>query len=551
MISIIHYFHRFSKIFLKIVGKCGKIKMVINMAVDGVFLHFLIKELKPNLIGKRIQKAFFMNDNDMVFLLSNKKALLVSCNPSHPHLRLTSLDCIPTTHHLATFLKRHIDGSIIKGINQHQNDRIVIIEVVRTDELGYHTQYRIILELTGRFANIIITNNDGIILEALKKSYLTDERIIQVKAPYVPLTSNKRNPWDEHTLSEALYEGVSPLLMREFGYRNSIQDVLEQTINPVSIKQNEKTFFYAFDLLHLTGVRTYHPTLSSLLEFVFHQEKTSDAHNYEQKRLQQFINKELTKLNHKRNKQINELVIAKENLSLENTANLLSANIHLVKPYQKEITVTDFITEKPITIALQTNISPNENINYYFQKFKKAKRTIQHLTKQIEETTQSIAYYENLNLQSNNQTASDLKEMLQEVGLKKPDKRPIKPNILILQDDNNNRYLIGKNNLQNAYITHTLASRLDYFFHVQHYPGSHVVLQGSINEASIKIAATLAAFYSQAQGKVAVDYTQIKWVKKIKGKSGSFVTYTNQKTVIVEGDKAFIDQHTNIVKTAY
>ena len=66
-----------------------------------------------------------------------------------------------------------------------------------------------------------------------------------------------------------------------------------------------------------------------------------------------------------------------ENTILEQTASLLAANIHLVKPYQDSITVENFYNNnEPITIPINTKISVNENINYYYDKYKKNKRAI-------------------------------------------------------------------------------------------------------------------------------------------------------------------------------
>ena len=104
------------------------------------------------------------------------------------------------------------------------------------------------------------------------------------------------------------------------------------------------------------------------------------------------------------------------------------------------------------------------------------------------------------------------------------------------QDSDNNIILVGKNNLQNNYLTHKLASKNDYFFHVQGSPGSHTILKANNpSPETINLAAQIAAYYSKSRysSNVAVDYTLVRNVKKVPGTKGSFVLYANQKTVFV------------------
>ncbi|MCK7485750.1 MAG: NFACT RNA binding domain-containing protein [Bacillus subtilis] len=93
--------------------------------------------------------------------------------------------------------------------------------------------------------------------------------------------------------------------------------------------------------------------------------------------------------------------------------------------------------------------------------------------------------------------------------------------------------VVGKNNLQNDYITNKLAKPTEWWFHTRGIPGSHVLVHspGPLSEATIRCAANLAAFHSQARNSssVPVDYTVAKHVKKIPGLAGSFVTIANEK----------------------
>jgi predicted ribosome quality control (RQC) complex YloA/Tae2 family protein len=165
-----------------------------------------------------------------------------------------------------------------------------------------------------------------------------------------------------------------------------------------------------------------------------------------------------------------------QNLEYEKTGNLLSAYLHQVKKGDMEITVDDFyLNGLPYTIKLDPLLSPTKNLENIFSKFKKAKRTIIHLKEQMERTKQDIEYYICLLEQLNLAKANDLREIYQELNLKKTvnnTKKDSKPNLTTYQDDDGNQILVGKNNIQNNYLTHKLAKKTDYFFHVQGSPGS-------------------------------------------------------------------------------
>jgi len=100
------------------------------------------------------------------------------------------------------------------------------------------------------------------------------------------------------------------------------------------------------------------------------------------------------------------------------------------------------------------------------------------------------------------------------------------------------RISVGRNNLQNDRLTTKMAGKWDYWFHTQKIHGSHVILwtEGQKpDEVSLTEAAQLAAWFSQGQesGKVAVDYTPVKYVKKPAGARPGMVVYTTYETAIV------------------
>lgn len=506
---------------------------VINMALDGLFLHYLIDEIKESTEGKKIYRIVSINDTNYLFVLSSKINLLINVNPGNSHIRLTNKEYMPSSSILSVYLKKHIEGGIINSIKQYNNDRVVIINIFSKDELGYKKEYNLILELMGKNSNLIITDENFVILEAIKKSYLTDEHLIKTGIKYKFINDNKINPF---TIIENNYydvnnlQGLSKQAINEIN-ESSLNEFLNRKVIPTLISNNKNIFYYT-DLFSIDGNKTYFKSLSDLLEHYYDNIQKNLNENQDLINTKKYLEKELDKLQNKLEKQIIELNKAKDVSKLEHEANLLMANIYKIKPYTSSLEVNDYENNNElITLQLNPNLNASENVNAYFNKIKKNKRTIVSLSKTIEQTKKDINYYQESLTYLDYSKLGDLKEIMIEFGLRKAPVKNQKPRISRYVDAEGNTYFFGKNNVQNNYLTHTLASKDDYFFHVKNIPGSHVILRGELNEQTIKTASNIASLYSKASNSihVCVDYTQVKWVKKVNGQKGSFVTYTHEK----------------------
>jgi len=117
--------------------------------------------------------------------------------------------------------------------------------------------------------------------------------------------------------------------------------------------------------------------------------------------------------------------------------------------------------------------------------------------------------------------------------------KPIKTKPLEYMTSGGYRLLCGKNNLQNDHITTKVAAKSDWWFHVKNAPGSHVIMfldgKGEPDAKDFTEAAALAAFHSSLSSgeSVAVDYTEVRYIKKPAGAKPGFVTYTTYWTAYV------------------
>ena len=522
---------------------------------DGVFLHHLTKELSL-LRGLRINKVNATNETDFFFILQNKQKLFFSLNSNNPHIRTTTFDYVNSSkiYSMHSNLKRYLESGIIDSITQYQNDRVLTITVNSFDDLGYQKKINLILEFFGRNSNLILTDENFQIIDCLKRLFPNDngDRVVLPKSIYYYPNDEKVNPFTTNEFNGInIYQGVSNLCFEEILYNKTL-NVINTSTKPVLINLGKKQYFYAFDLHHLYDDITekkYFNSLSELLEVFYSTRELNNNYNNEQEYLQNHIKKEIEKITTKINKQSAELEKANDNLKYEKLGNLLSSYLHLIKKGDKSITVYNYYDNNDITINLDSELTPSQNLKQFFSKYSKAKRAIDHINEQLIINHNEIEYLKCLLNQLAISKSSDIKEIYQELGIKtnKGNKVKSKPNYLIYHTEDNDIIYVGKNNIQNNYITHKLANNNDYFFHIQNIPGSHCILKTTnLTKEKIELAATIAAYYStyRSSTNVCVDYTLIKFVRKVPGINGSFVTYKNQKSVFVKPDLEYIKKHT-------
>jgi predicted ribosome quality control (RQC) complex YloA/Tae2 family protein len=522
------------------------------MSLDGVFLGRLLEELKPQIENQRINRVHPLDKNSFVFVLSNHKELLLSLSADSSRIGLIKREYIPTSKltPLANMLKKHLEGGVITSISQYENDRLAVLEIASSDELGFSLPLRLVLELFGRSANLLLLNKENIILECLNKTYVlsdNDKRIIVPKMPYQFPKTDKINPFLSVNLLESnQYQGVSALLYAEMRYQNTL-NVIRAATDPVIIFAGGRYHFYCFPLSHLGGEVRHYPTLSEMLEDFNLEVRHEQIRNAEQKQIENYLKREKLKARTKLQKQETEKRIAEGNLGLEKVGNLLSANLWRVPKNAEYIEVEDFYEQNQILrIPLNPLLSPAQNLDQIFHRYKKAKRAIGQIEEQMEATRKEIFYLETLSEQLLQAGIKELKEIGEELKLGKvPEKarKKIKPAISTFKIGEEALVLVGKNNIQNNYLTHTLAKRDDYFFHVKDSPGSHTILRcPHPDEEVIRMAAMIAAYYSKSRlsSRVPVNYTMVRNVKKVPGTKGSFVTYQTYKTVYVTPDEDLI-----------
>ena len=100
----------------------------------------------------------------------------------------------------------------------------------------------------------------------------------------------------------------------------------------------------------------------------------------------------------------------------------------------------------------------------------------------------------------------------------------------------NYRILFGRNNIENDNLTFKVADKNDIWLHAKNIPGSHVIIKcDELSEELLMKGAEIAAYYSKGftGDKISIDYTQKRYINKPKGAKPGFVTYVNEKNILV------------------
>ncbi len=535
------------------------------MSFDGIFLSKLKKELDVLKTG-RISKINDIADNNFIFTIRANKEnykLYLGFNAQTSRIHLTNKDYInnPNPKNFTLFLRKNIEGYFINDIYQYETDRILIFELIGYNEMKDRSSKLLICEVMGKFSNLILTDNNYLILDSLHHDGVGEfNRIIIPNAKYQFPKTTKLNPYKTNDFDFNIINSPKDILNNFLGVSYSfanmvfMEENIEQNFYKIlnnsylpSIYQdiNNKTDFYFFSY---NPLKTYN-SLSSLLDDNFYNVEKENQIKKETADLAKFIKKQINKYEQKLIKLAEEKRIALDSDIYKLYGELLLSAPNL-KLKDKKILIYNYYDNKDIIINLDERYNILENSQKYYKKYQKLKKSLTYINEQIEICKNEINYFNLLNDQLKIANLNDVLEMVDELKKYKylpnnitKNNNKKKPKYLTYEIADTLIY-VGKNNIQNDYITNKLSKPNYLWFHVKDGSGSHVVIakEDNYTENEIRIAAMLAAYYSYASNSssVAVDYTKIKFIKKIPGQKGCFVTYSRQNTIYIDPDKDYI-----------
>lgn len=580
------------------------------MPFDGTMTYALCREIDRALVGGRVDKIYQPENEEIVLCVrkdGKTRRLLLSASADSPHLALTEQkpETPLTPPSFCMLLRKHFEDARFLGITQIGFDRIVALDFEKLNEIGDLTRRRIVLEMMGKYSNMMIVREDGRILDAVRhvNPLMSSVRVVQPGQMYeLPSHNHKANPLEEHSaegLREKIaacagpvvkalytaYNGFCPLSAREIlalaalddrltvdaltdedytklyeGFALFMKKLCEEEPRFSLYSDEEKLLDYsAFPYVSMQGLKTRSfETGSALLDEFFAGRVRKTKLEQKAGDIAHLINTNLERAQRKAALQQDQLADAADREEDKHLGDLITANLYLLRDGMTRVTLTDYYKDPPEQeeICLDPRLTPAENAQHYYKRYNKKKRTEEAVTDQLNATRGEIDYLESLKkslqLAECEADVESVRLELAEAGyLKAPGKK--KKNLaaskpLSFRTSEGLEVLVGKNNLQNDFLTFKVAAPADTWFHVKNAPGSHTVLRTAglvkgedYTDKSIEEAATLCASYSSLSsaggGRICVEYTLRKYIKKPAGSRPGFVTYTHQSALVVDSSK--------------
>ena len=377
------------------------------------------------------------------------------------------------------------------------------------------------------------------------------------------------------------FSGLSPLVCRELAFQaggatdvrlnvlgpagrarllDSLEGLLarvrEHRLSPALLSRDGAPWDFTFFPVAQYGALvecTPFPSFSELLDRFYEQREHLERVKQRGQDLIRSVTTARDRTARKIAHQEQELAATQDRERLRELGDILTSNLYQMERGMARLRTVDFYDPegKEVDIQLDPLLTPQQNAAKYYKEYNKAKTAEVMLTQQLEKNRRELDYLnsvlDTIPLAEGEKDLQEIRQELTDTGyLRRPSKargreKRVSSKPMEFRSSAGLRISVGKNNTQNDLLTCKQAFKSDIWFHTQKIHGSHVILWTGGQEPdlqSLNEAACLAAYYSQARGsgKVAVDYTPVKYVKKPAGARPGMVVYTTYETAWVTPD---------------
>ncbi len=538
------------------------------MALDGILLNGIIPQIQESLPA-RIQTIYEISNTEVLFQIhgaNGKQQLLVSTHSIYNRLLFTKRS-YPTPKEPGNFvmvLRKYLEGSSFESVEQAGLDRWCTFKVRRRNNLGDIEYMELIVELMGKYANIILVNDEKKIVDAQKRipPFENSKRIIFPGGLFTPMPmQDKKDPFAESVVDPNLtltkqFDGFSPFLSKEVEYRmahgqsfSSIMQEMKDSKKLYIANQNNEPVFHLISLTHLGACKSY--DLFEAFDILYYHREEKDRIKQMTGDIFQYVKREIKHQKTKLPRLLKEYDEALDCDKWKKWGDLLYTWNIVDTKGMNSITVQDYETEEDVRIPLDQKLDGRGNAKRCFTKYNKLKKGQVYLQEQISICETEIQYFEGLLEQLDQadfNTAAEIKQELVKLGYlkekqvhkKKKAKKEIGPSVSELILPNGIAISYGKNNLQNDALTWHMAKKNEIWLHAKDYHGSHVVIHTDHpDEETLRIAAMIAAYFSKGResSSVPVNYCPIKNLKKIPGAKPGMVSLGSYKTIYIDPEE--------------
>lgn len=533
------------------------------------------------------------------------KRLLLNAGSSNPRVGFTEIPMENPQNppQFCMLLRKRLSGARLSRVWQEGFERVLVLELDTRDDMGFPTKSRLVAEMMGKYSNLIFTDGEGKILAVLRPVDFTTSTLRQVLPGMryeLPPPQQKINPLDvtQEMFFEAFsaggerpadkwitttFLGVSSTVAREIVYRATgrtdalltdmdvsvlfrvfsdiFSDIVLEKFSPCLIfDENSRPSEYAFLPLLQYDTRRDIDSPSALLDVWFGTRDREARIRQRASDVLRLLTNAKTRISHKLELQQRELEACEKGEEYKRMGDLIVANCYAMQKGATRVTLTDYEDYREdgsfgtVEVELDRRLTPTANAQRYYKKYTKSKNAKIELARQIELGRAELLYLATVDAAlSTAETPTDLLEIREELAksgyasrvrtAERKGRSTPAPAFAEYRTSGGYRVLCGKNNLQNEYITHKIAGKNDFWFHVKNKAGSHVVMllegKGEPPAADFTEAASIAAIFSAADGapQTEVDYTMVRNLKKTPGAKPGYVIYHTNWSAVVSPDK--------------
>lgn len=511
------------------------------MAIDGIFLSLLAREIEPLCGNARVDRVFQPARETLILALRAKggnQKLLMSASSQTPRIQLTagSYENPAAPPMFCMLLRKHLSGAKLCAVSQVSLDRILMLHFENRNELGDLVTLRLAVEIMGRHSNIILLGEDGKIIDAIKRVDLQTSSVRPVLPglPYqLPPGQDKLSllesepeqvlericSYPELPLHKAVMNailGISPVVAGEIaGYalrggegivssldaeqlsrlRFFLQEMKERiaaggTPTMLLTKEGKPKDLCFLEITQYSGLMLtkHYESYSELLDAFFRERDLSERMHQRSGDLFRFLANTSERIERKLQHQREELLQSRDRDKLRVQADLINSNLYRLQKGETVARLENFYEpDSPlIDIPLDARLTPAQNAQRYYAEYRKADTAERMLKTLIEKGEAEYAYIDTVLdelLRATCEAELDaIREELIATGYMRRrgtgrEKRPQKLGPVRYRSSDGFQILQGRGNVQNDQLTMKDSQKGDIWFHTQNIPGSHVVIR--------------------------------------------------------------------------
>lgn len=554
------------------------------MALDGIFLNLIKKEILDNAVNGKVDKIHQPSREELVIHLRTKngtKKLLLSVRANSPRIHFTehAPENPATPPMFCMLMRKRLINATLVDIRQLGLDRVLYLDFDATNEIGDRVKLTLSIEIMAKYSNILLIDGDGKIVDALKRVDLSQSTVRQILPgfPYTAPPPQTKLNITEHTteniiaqiktyenksLSSAVLntmQGISPLTSRELaeglgdGSVDEISDrsfdILAERIDslrniisegngtPYLLKdETGKPVDFSFEEIRQYGTKyngSAYESYSQLLDDFYFECDRLERTRQKAHDLVKLLESAIARTSKKISLQQAELKQCADREHLRISAELINANLYRLERGALFYDLENYYDENKIMrIKVDPSKSPAANAQKYFKDYRKAKTAEQMLTGLIEQGKQDLEYLETVADELDRASSQgEIEEIRQELTIsgflkskrKSNGKQPKLLPPVEYRTSDGFRVLVGRNNMQNDRLSLKTAAKNDMWLHTQKFHGSHVIIisdNREISDEAIVEAAEIAAYHSKARDAKLVP-VDYTYVKNLKKPQGA------------------------------